>query len=69
MKGDKPMTDQTSLRNLLQKPSLLVDPPRARKGGGRGRKKREGEKEGSKGAPSYDTSVQGHTPKRKGSQL
>ena len=67
MKGDKPMTDQTSLRNLLQKPSLLVDTPRARKGGGRGRKKREGEKE-AKVLPAT-TQASKDTPKRKGSQL
>ena len=29
MKGDKPMTAQTSLKNLLQKPGLLVSTPRA----------------------------------------
>ena len=65
MKGEpnEPMTVQTSLKNLLQKPSLLVNTPRTRKEGGRGRKKREGKKEGNKGAPSYDTSVQGHTKK------
>ena len=34
MKGGKPMTAQTSLRNLLQKPSLLVNTPRTRKEGG-----------------------------------
>ena len=50
MKGEpnergKPMTVQTSLRNLLQKPSLLVNTPRARKGGRGGGKEKEGEKE------------------------
>ena len=42
---------------------MLVNTPRARKEGGGGGRKREGKKEGNKGAPSYDTSVQGHTKK------
>ena len=57
MKGDLPMTVQTSLRNLLQKPSLLVNTPRARE------KEEKRRKEGKKGAPSYDTGVQGRTKK------
>ena len=83
MKGEpnergKPMTVQTSLRNLLQKPSLLVNTPRARKGGREGGKEKEGEKEAKvfpataqaskdtpKGrAPSYDESIQGRPRKR-----
>ena len=69
MKGEPNERGQTDdspnliLKKLLQKPSLLVNTPCARKEGGRGRKKREGKKEGNKGAPSYDTSVQGHTRK------
>ena len=57
MKGE-PNERETSLRNLLQKPCLLAGTPRARKEGGKGRKKREREKGGNKGAPSYDASVQ-----------
>ena len=68
MKGDKPTTVQTSLRNLLQKPSLLVNTPRARKEGGRGGGK---EKEGEKEAKVFPATAQASkdTPKRKGSQL
>ena len=68
MKGGKPMTVQTSLRNLLQKPSLLVNTPRARKGGGRGGGK---EKEGEKEAKVFPATAQASkdAPKRKGSQL
>ena len=67
MKGCKPMTVQTSLRNLLQKPSLLVNTPRARKGGRGGGKEKEGEKE----AKVFPATAQASkdTPKRKGSQL
>ena len=67
MKGCKPMTVQTSLRNLLQKPSLLVNTPRARKGGGEEGKEKEGEKE----AKVFPATAQASkdTPKRKGSQL
>ena len=72
MKGEpnergKPMTVQTSLRNLLQKPSLLVNTPRARKGGRGGGKEKEGEKE----AKVFPATAQASkdTPKRKGSQL
>ena len=49
----------------MQKPCLFVNTPRARKGR-RGRDREEEKrrrKEESKGAPSYDTSVQGHTKK------
>ena len=68
MKGGKPMTAQTSLRNLLQKPSLLVNTPRMRKEGGRGGGK---EKEGEKEAKVFPATAQASkdTPKRKGSQL
>ena len=38
MKGDKPMTDQTSLKNLLQRPGLLVSTLRAREEGEKERK-------------------------------
>ena len=74
MKGEPNERGQTDdnpnlIRNLLQKPSLLVNTPRARKEGeGGGRKEKERRKERNKGAPSYDTSVQGHT-KKEGSQL
>ena len=61
MKGDKPMTVQTSLRNLLTEALLACRHAAREERGGRGRKKREGEKGGRKGAPSCDTSVQGHT--------
>ena len=78
MKGDKPMTVHTSLRNLLQKPSLLVNTPRARKEGGGEEKKRRRERRQrcsqlrhkhprthQKGrAPSYDESIQGRPRKR-----
>ena len=79
MKGDKPMTVQTSLRNLLQKPSLLVNTPRARKEGGGEEEKRRRERRKQrcsqlrrkrprthqKGrAPSYDESIQGHARQR-----
>ena len=65
MKGGKPMKAQASLRNLLQKPSLLVNTPRMRKeGGGK-------EKEGEKEAKVFPATAQASkdTPKRKGSQL
>ena len=83
MKGEpnergKPMTAQTSLRNLLQKPSLLVNTPRARKGGGEEEKRRRERRKQrcsqlrhkrprthQKGrAPSYDESIQGRPRKR-----
>ena len=72
MKGGKPMTVQTSLRNLLQKPSLLVNTPRARKEGGgkeekrrRERRKQRCSRTHQKGrAPSYDESIQGRPRKR-----
>ena len=79
MKGGKPMTVQTSLRNLLQKPSLLVNTPRARKEGGGEEEKRRKERRKQrcsqlrhkrprthqKGrAPSYDESIQGRPRKR-----
>ena len=52
---------------------MLVGTPRARKEAGKGRKKKEGENGGNKGAPSYDTgrapsydeSILGH-PRKKG---
>ena len=57
MKEDKPMRDQTSLRNFAE--VLFACRHAAReKGGGKGKKKREEEN----GVPSYDS-------KRKGSQL
>ena len=62
------MTVQTSLRNLLQKPSLLVNMPRARgegRGGGRKEKKRKKE---AKVRPAT-TQASKDTPKRKDSQL
>ena len=78
------MTVQTSSKNLLQKPSLLVNTPHGRKEGGRGRKKREGKNEGNKRcsqlrhkrprthqkgrAPSYDQSIQGHPRKKEGEE-
>ena len=67
MKGEPNERGQTDdspnlMRNLLQKPSLLVNTPRARKER-EGRRKREGGREGSKGVPSYGASVQGHTKK------
>ena len=68
MKGDKPMTVQTSLRNLLQKPSLLVDAPRARKGRGGGGRKEKERKEDAKVLPAT-TQASKDTPKRKISQL
>ena len=73
------MTAQTSLRNLLQKPSLLVNTPRMRKeGGGEGEKRRRERRKQrcsqlrrkrprthQKGrAPSYDESIQGRPRKR-----
>ena len=61
------MTGQTSLRNLSQKPSLLVDTPRPRKEGGGGRKEKE-TKEDAKVLPAT-TQASKDTPKRKGSQL
>ena len=82
MKGDKPMTNQTSLRNLLQKPCLLVGTPRARKEGGEGeeekrrrerrrcsqlRRKRPGTHQKGR-APSYDESIQGHPRKKEGEE-
>ena len=68
MNGDKPVTAQTSLENRLQKPSLLVNMPRARKeGGGGGRKEGERKKE-TKVLPAT-TQASKDTPKRKGSQL
>ena len=63
MKWDKPMTDQTSLRNLLQKPCFACRYAAREKGRGKGRKKREGEKGRNECVPSYDSSVQGHTKK------
>ena len=57
------MTVQTSLRNLLQKPSLLVNTPRARKR--EGKKERERERRGEErkeGVPSYEQSSR-DTPK------
>ena len=69
MKGDKPMTVQTSLRNLLQKPSLLVNTPRARKeGGGGGRKEKERRKE-AKVLPATTQASKDTHQKGKGSQL
>ena len=72
MKGCKPMTVQTSLRNLLQKPSL-----RGRGGGEEEKRRRERRKQKcsqlrhkrprthQKGrAPSYDESIQGRPRKR-----
>ena len=62
MKGAKPTTDQTSLKTVAA--ALFACRHAAReKGGGKGRKKREGEKGRSEGVPSYDSSVQGHTKK------
>ena len=71
------MTVQTSLRNLLQKPSLLVNTPRARKGGEEEKRRKERRKQRcsqlrhkrprthQKGrAPSYDESIQGRPRKR-----
>ena len=68
MKGDKPMTDRTSLRNLLQKPCLLVGTPRARKEGGRGGRNEKERKEETNVLPAT-TQASKDTPKRKGSQL
>ena len=82
MKGGKPMTVQTSLRNLLQKPSLLVNTPRARKEGGGEEEKRRRERRKQcsqlrhkrprtqqKGrAPSYDESIQGRPRKKEGEE-
>ena len=86
MKGEPNERGQTDdspnliRENLLQKPSLLVNTPRARKeGAGGGRKEKEGEKEAkvfpataqaSKDTPkgrralSYDESIQGRPRKR-----
>ena len=56
MKGEPNERGQTDDRpNLIEKPVAARE-----ERGGKGRKKREGEKGGNKGAPSYDTSVQGH---------
>ena len=61
-------TDENEKDETLQKPSLLVNAPRARKeGGGGGGKEKEGEKE----AKVFPATAQASkdTPKRKGSQL
>ena len=42
MKGDKPMTDPTSLKNLLQKPCLFVGTPRTKKEGGEKEEEKRG---------------------------
>ena len=74
MKGEPNERGQTDdspnliKKHLLQKPSLLVNTPRARKeGGGGGRKERERKKE-TKVLPAT-TQASKDTPKRKGSQL
>ena len=61
MNGDKPMTNQTSLENLLQKPSLLVNTPRARKEGARGGRKESERKKETKVLPAMTKCIQGHT--------
>ena len=68
MKWDKPMTDQTSLRNLLQKPCLPVGTPRARKDGGKEGRKEKERKEETNVFPAT-TQASKDTPKKKGSQL
>ena len=62
-------TDENEKDETLQKPSLLVNAPRARKEGGGGRRKKE--KEGEKEAKVFPATAQASkdTPKRKGSQL
>ena len=64
MNGDKPMTNQTSLENLLQKPSLLVNTPRARKEGARGGRKESERKKETKVLPAT-THASRDTPKRR----
>ena len=73
MKGEPNERGQTDDKpNLIRKPvaeaEFACKHAAREERGGRGRKKRKGKKEGDKGAPSYDTCVQGHT-KKKGSQL
>ena len=66
MKGEPNERGQTDdSPNLIEKPvakAQFACKYAARKEGG-GRRKREGGREGSKGVPSYGTSVQGHTKK------
>ena len=70
MKGDKPMTVQTSVRNLLQKPSLLVNTPRRRRERRKQRcsqLRRKRPRTHQKGrAPSYDESIQGRKRVKRG---